>query len=256
MNLRRLPIRRFNDRGLERFTKLLNEATGRDNTLASSEYRVLLRKIEDLIEDQSFAEKVAGEQFIEAQSFDTRRKLADYLCPKIENVRLRGVYRTQPGLWAWIAACWFEQLTPPNSGTHFIGASERYVVTERRKDYRHLVFGPCLIFRAHSPDADRAMLLLSGKPHIPGEIVGQIASKKIYQRAPSVLALATHLFYDSARRTFVKDSTDLAKRLNNVMSQFGETFDVRSMTLDQLIELLPVPEFSELVEAARARQTG
>jgi hypothetical protein len=40
------------------------------------------------------------------------------------------------------------------------------------------------------------------------------------------------------------------------MSQFGETFDVRSMTLDQLIELLPVPEFSELVKAARARQAG
>jgi len=256
MNLRRLPIRRFNERGLERFTKFLDEAAQRGKALAPSEHRDLVRKIEDLIEDQNFAEKVPGEQFIEAQFFDTRRKLADYLCPKVEKVGLRGVYRSQPGLWAWIAACWFEQLTPPDSGTHFVGARERYVVAERRKDYRHLVFGPCLIFKAHSPHADRAMLVLSGKPHIPGEIVGQIASKKIYQRAPSVLALATHLFYDSKHKTFVKDSTLLARRLSKVMRQYDETFDVRSMTLDQLIELLPVPEFSALVAAAQARSAG
>jgi hypothetical protein len=253
--MRRFPIRKFNEQGLQRFAKLIDEATQRDRTLSASEHRVLVGKIDDLVEDPKYAEKVAGEQYIEAQAFDSRRKLADYLCPKIDKVGLRGTYRAQSGLWAWIAACWFEQLTPPDSGSHFVGARERYVVAERRKDYRHLVFGPCIIFKTHSSDVDRAMLVLSGKPHVPGEIVGQIASKKIYQRAPSVLSLATYLFYDSTRRTFVKDSTVLARRLSDVMSQFGETFDVRSMTLEQLIELLPKQEFSGLVEAARTRAT-
>ncbi len=252
--MRSFPIRQFNEHGVRRFADLLRERLedATRNWLSCNDGERLSKSIDELVEDSSLTVGIGGGQTIEVRDFQTRRELTDYLCPRIEKLGIRAPYRSM-GLWAWIAARWFDPLTPPEGGERFVGAVERFVVEDRRKSYRHLVYGPCTVHRANARNVDDAMFLLCGRPHQPGEIVGQFGAKLIYQRAPVVLSLAGYLFYDKRKNRILEGTTTRARRLNDLMEQFDRTFDLRSMSRGDIVDLLPSSEFGELLREAEAR---
>lgn len=106
-----------------------------------------------------------------------------------------------------------------------------------------MLLGPYLIYRAHLDKPDRAMALLCRPPHIVAELEAQIAAYQELVTNPSVVELATKLYYDPQTKT-TKSGTGgkgpgSPRRLVTVLSQYDLTWDLYSATTDELMNLLP-----------------
>lgn len=109
--------------------------------------------------------------------------------------------------------------------------------------YRHVLAGPCRIYRAHADDPDRAMSVLATAVAKPGEVVEQSASRQVLITSKDVLAAVTRLYYDadtgSNRRGAAGRGAGSARRLAAVLQQFDLTWDFYEMEPESILALLP-----------------
>jgi hypothetical protein len=89
------------------------------------------------------------------------------------------------------------------------------------------------------------MILLGGPLHGPGEIVEQLAAYQELVTNKAVVESATRLYYDSSRenRHFkvgaAGKGAGSARRYVDVLMQFDLTWDLYSMTTDEILAMLP-----------------
>lgn len=229
-----MRLRRLNQAGLDRFAEFLDSLTGD----APMQWPVAL------LTDDGRTEPVEPETQVKMQRFASRMELAAYLDSVFQSAGLSNNDRDQ-GLWAWLSLFFFEQLCPRDAaGVRRPGERARWILnTASRRYYRHLLAGPYLVYRLHADAPERLQALLCGPVHQTSDVFLEIADSPQLVTNPAVLAAATRLYYDPQtgrpKRGTGRDAPGGARRMAEVLAQFDCTWDLYSMSEDDLLRLLP-----------------
>jgi hypothetical protein len=229
-------LRRLNGLGLERMGAFLDSLP----TDAPQPYP------QSLLSDDESSEALGVKIDVERKGFLRRFELAAYVFDKFHDSGMDHPER-DAGLWAWLALYWFDQLCPADKqGRRRPKARARWIpdLDNARRYYRHLVLGPYLIYLAHYKNPKITMGLLGTDVNAPGDIVEQFASRPQLVTCPAAVAAVTKLYWRpqggfKPRAAGGDDSPGTARRLALVLMQFDRTFDLHSLSSDQLLTLLP-----------------
>lgn len=223
-----MNLRRLTDQGVEQFRQFL-ERLRLDPQVKAPIH---------LLEDTSTSEALPVTIQVEYRPFETRLELARYLH---ETLTDRGLINLDNdiGLWTWLTLFFFGQLCPVGSKP---GKDHRYIpeIEDYSVNYRHLLRNPYLIYRAHADEPDCLRLVLANPPDKPGDIYEQIASRGELIANRGLLQSTTALFIDGeTQRTKKKATTDVVRRLVDVLQQFDLTFDLHAIGSSGLVSILP-----------------
>lgn len=230
-----MRLHRFTPEGVAQFSLFLSELKSNPRTAAPTQ----------LLTDESVATLVPSSPELINLPFASRMDAARYLDSVLSQTSDCDVDR-DVGLWTWLTLFFFDQMCPPSSqGQRKVGEIVRYIpaVDDYRKYYRHLLAGPYRVYRAHRADPSRALILLCGPLHKPGEIVEQVVARQEIITNPSAVDVATRMYFDLPRGTFKRGAAGKgkgsARRLADVLNQYDVTWDLYAMSAEALLGRLP-----------------
>lgn len=239
-----MKLSRFNERGVREFRQLLEYAR----------QGKLLETPLSIVSDPECIEEISGGDEFDVANFGTRGGLALSVDSLLSEVQIPNDIN-DTGLWAWLAAVFFDSVCPADGdGKRHPGRDYRYIPTTNWRDfYRHLVRGPVRIHRIFSDEPNSAAIVLCQRPNVPGDFVEQLASRQERITNPAIIDAANRLYYDSemgkpkrgASPNWRKPGT--LRRFGDLLDQLDLTYDLYSMSADDLIGLLPM-EFSFYIE--------
>lgn len=186
----------------------------------------------------------------ETATFNTKMELAEYLAGRFNNagIKREGILK-ENGLWTWLAYVWFDQLAPlRKNGTRDIKEEAKYICSSDYRDYyRHFIAGPYSIYSLHSRENSRIFLYSPVYEH--NDFIEQLASRQFIISHQNIVRTVTELYLD-ASRGFPKRGAQSRNRKGNIrrfvsiIQQFELTYDIYSMSPEQILNLLP-EEFNE-----------
>lgn len=228
-----LTLSRFTPRGLDEFAKWI--AQGGQGLVPLG-----------LLSDPTFATPVDGGIGVVPQPFATRydfgRYLADVLMPLGQHA-----IAFDRGLWSWLAAAFFEQISPRDAGG--LRALRRpyvYILEDSRRYYRHLVRTPWYLVATHG---ERCKYLLMPEPRDEAPLSRQralletLAARQFLIASPTLIDAAGRLYVDARtgapKRGFSSKRGGSPGRLALIANQLSLTHDIHTMPVDRFLELLP-----------------
>lgn len=150
------------------------------------------------------------------------------------------------GVWTWLSLLYFEQLCPKRAdGGRKILEQARYmpVLNNYRKYYRHLLYGPFVIYRAHRDAPDRARVVLTGPVHAPGEVAEQLLAGQERVTNRAVLEAASDLYLGRGKNVLKSGAAGKgpgsARRLVDYLNQLDRTYDLYQLSGAELLAMLP-----------------
>jgi hypothetical protein len=227
-------VRQFNKDGIAAFRKFLAEARHEPQSSVPRHF----------LEDDALTEKVTPNITVESKHFETRRKAADYLTRVLAPLPDDDV-KQNAGLWTWLTLFFFDEVCPVRGGVRSVRNDYSYVFEPKnpRHFYRHLLFIAWYAARVAKPHDHLFMNApLSSLDKITEEVM-----KRLYlTRIPCIFEVLDRLYWDEgrgkARRGIVDFRNvkpgDLVHRFPIRIRQLEKTYDLVSLTADQLIELL------------------
>ena len=227
-----VKLRRFNEQGIEQFA-LFRAGVQNEDTHVD---------LESILDDPSFSSEVEGHVEVVQRQFSTRFAAGEFLHELLSTGALPNL-DSDRGVWAWLSAFYFDQLCPPHGR---LGDDARWVpaVGDFRKYYRHLLAGPYQILRAHRDDPKRVWAVLANPVHTPGDVAEQLASRQELITNRTVMETATRLYVVEGTGTLkpgaAAQANGSARRLVDVLNQLDLTWDLYSLTAEQLFDLLPL----------------
>lgn len=239
-----LRMRYFSQEGIDEF----------ERHLTTMEDRGERHSISALLEDSALTTPLERSRSLEVQEFQDRFHCGRYFYKKIEiasgELVAAGVNPVgHRGLWTWFAAAWLEHLLMDSKGNFFVGARERYILsTSARRDYRHLLYGPWLLYTAALENPDLVQIALCDPVTKDSPVFEQLASRKEIVTNVSALKLVNRCYRDNATGAVYPQATrgDIAgglRRFGAVYSQLAVNYDLQNMREQEIETLLPA-EFS------------
>ncbi len=203
-------------------------------------------RIRRLRDDHGYSQAFYPEIEFESRNFDTKKELATYVCGQYAASGL-STLPADPGLWSWLAVFYFETLRPRTGRrSQAIREDARYVYNPAyNRAYRHRIAGPARALWAHRGEPESVDILLYGRPFELSDFEEQILSRQQRIQNRAVVALSTRLHFDPttgrAKRSAGNDANTPGSlhRLLRVLEQFELTRDLYSMSIDELLEMLP-----------------
>lgn len=243
-----MNVRRLNDEGLARFSGFLDSLSG-DSALPYPSA---------LLTDPHATEEVSPAVEVEPRAFGSRFAAAEYLFNLFRDRGLSSIEGDR-GLWGWLSLFYFDELCPPDAKSRRKPGERARWIPETGvswRYYRHLLAGPYRIYAAHSEKPERAMLVLCGLPHQPGDIVEQIASRQEIISNSGIMEALSSLYYDPdtgkpRRGAATREGKGTVRRFADILNQFDVTWDLYSLAQHDVIHMLP-DEFSRFRPAASA----
>ena len=175
----------------------------------------------------------------------TRLEFAKALDQHIGSGKAHSAQAQNPLLWSWIGVA---SMKPLYDAGFTIGKRTRWVYTSGSMSaYRHMFSSAYISYQSHKADPDSAMAILHQPLGVFGEVLEQVLATRAL--AGSVGAeLATSLYFDKTKLTNKSGSggkgAGSARRLVAFLNQIRLTIDVKSLKLQELLDLLP-SEFSK-----------
>ncbi|QDV45813.1 hypothetical protein Enr13x_57160 [Stieleria neptunia] len=229
-----MHVRRFNPSGIEAFRKFLR--TCRDAPSTPTPW--------ELLESDEFTSLTTETIEIDSRSFDSRREAAEYLHAKLGIIRAESL-RYDAGLWTWLSLFYFDQICPAVAGNRKVRNDYTYIYMPResRYFYRHLLFVSWYVQHI-APSHNR--LLLDGPVSQLDRFTAEVIKRLYLTRIPAVFEVLDRVYWDeSTKRAFSGVTSpgkvkagDLLHRFPIRIRQLEKTYDLQSLTADQLIELL------------------
>lgn len=241
-------LKRFTQEGLEAFNEFLSDLNV--NNCAT--------KPADLLSSIEFSVQLPERKEIHPRRFITRYELAEYL---VEEVGIDSIPDLEHDslLWSWLANLFFDWLCPASpSGERIPRQRARLVYSSEGKFlFRHLVAGPVFVYLAHRDNPSRVIPLLSDPVHQTGKLYIEITDRHNLLRSPGVVEAAGRLYFDSEKQAIRPGVRSKAPgkiiRFATVLFQFDATWDLQSLSSEQVIELLPT-EFDQYKDLAKNEQ--
>jgi len=235
-----LRMRYFSQEGIDEFERHLT-------TMEDSDER---HSLGTLLEDSALTTPLEKSRSLEVQEFADRFHCGRYFYKKIEiaseELKAAGVNPVgHRGLWTWFAAAWLEHLLMDSKGNFFVGARERYILsTSARRDYRHLLYGPWLLYTAALENPDLVQIALRDPVTKDSPVFEQLASRKEIVTNVAALKLVNKCYRDTATDAVYPQAIrgDIAgglRRFGAVYSQLAVNFDLQNMKEDEIEILLP-----------------
>jgi len=196
-----------------------------------------------LLDSQETSEALPWDVDLEQKSFGNSYELGQYLVPLLGQCDQRKINFDQ-GLWSWLALFFFDQLCPTGSdGVRKPGRHNYpYILSaDRRHQYRHAVRTPYLFVREHG---EIVFFMFCNPVHIWGDITEQLTARQYFLGCRGVIEAAGYLYYDRLRNApkigaTTKNKPGTVRRFAMVLKQFELTYDLFSITGQQVLEILP-----------------
>lgn len=199
----------------------------------------------ELLTDASCTEELSVDVPIGPERFATRWGAGESLCSRLAPLPA-GEVEGNPGLWAWLALYYFDQLAPRRTGgLRRPGRDYRHVADFGfRYRYRHLLYGPFAVYRRHR---GHAILLLSGPLHVEQGVYQEITSRQDLIASRGVVEALNALYLDRARGLPKRgaqraERPGSLRRFVRLLQQLDLTYDIYGMSGSAIVDLLP-PEF-------------
>mgnify|MGYP005836849537 CR=1 FL=1 len=236
-------VREFNDEGIEAAHSFLDSLKAGD----------ALPVPEDLLEADDLSVETGVSIRSIPPTFETRFELALWLNRALDSIMVTERVNST-GMWTWLTLRMLDVVAPVRTdGTRTIGERSLYVLEPDNwlRYYRHLLAGPCRVMRAHWDELHVTQAILAGKPHVPGELYEQIASRQEVITSGALVRLTRKLYWDSATKAVKRGAggkgAGSARRLASLLLQLDLTWDFAEMDDERMLSLLPVREFARFL---------
>jgi hypothetical protein len=227
-------VRRFTESGIAAFKKFLAEC--RENPAATVPT--------ELLDDDTYSVVLSPAMEVESRHFGSRREAAVYFASVLASLPEREIAENA-GLWTWLTLFYFDDVCPVRKGKRMVKNDYHYVFEPKnqRHFYRHLLFLAWRVVKL-SPMHNRLFL---DRPLATLDKVTSEVFKRLYMtRIPCIFEALDTLYWDEtisrARTGMVSPGTvkpgDLMHRLPIRIRQLERTYDLVSLTADDLIDLL------------------
>jgi hypothetical protein len=185
---------------------------------------------------------------IDKDQFANRRSAGKYLFEKLQPLSNSRIDSDVP-LWSWLSLYYFDELCPPGKdGSRRVAEDCRYILDlDFRLYYRHLLLGPYMVYRLYG---EGIPMLLWERVDQMGEAYRELSCRQNLLSNRGVIEAANTLFYDEKRDRLKKGAAvktpkaGSLRRFIDVVQQLDLTYDLHSMTGEQVLGLLP-QEFNE-----------
>lgn len=240
-----IPIRKFNAEGLAQFAAWLEAHRHKASAPPVA-----------MLTDPALTEMVSGLGPISTDAFATKYEMGK------EVLKALGTnweaHINDAGLMAWLSLALHKSTMVDGKGQVFIGTPSRHILAldTQWKNYthcrRHLVRSAAF-FLGHYGDKGRVFLA-----ELPGEnskLEEQVPAriKKGLAYCRSLAEAIYQLYWDEKRQTHRRGSRGEGAggiiRLIKILEQLDVTFDIQTVTGDQLVALLPKEEFQDYLKA-------
>lgn len=197
-----------------------------------------------LLEDPAASQPLEPAVEIEPVHFDTKAHAAEYLTDRLSVFPDQRV-DLNVGLWSWLSLFYLDSIAPSHSGQRTIKGEYYYILdaADSRYVYRHLLRIAWRVLKV-SPEHNR--LMLSTPASQLDKVSERVMSRLYLTRIPCFFEVLDRLYWDE-RNEKVKTGVanqksprpgDLTHRLPVRIRQLDLTYDLQSLSADQLIELL------------------
>lgn len=228
-----MKLRRFNTAGIAAFAEFLESARRNpENSLPPG-----LLKSAKLTEVVSPTVQVAEEHFV--YKSEAAIYLNQVLSPLAEEDLM-----ADAGLWTWLTALYFDSVCSQENGRDAVKNDYRYIYEPQnmRHFYRHLLF---VSWRVKQLAPVHNRLFLSSRIDTLDKITTEVMKRLYLTRIPCVFEVLDRLYWDETKKRSRPGITgskvtagDLTHRFPLRIRQLEKTYDLLSLSADQLIELL------------------
>lgn len=247
-------VSEFNQEGINAFASVIKKE--RDKVSSTAPAKVsepFFQDVDALLDDKDLVDEIDASARIDSiRTFADRYEFGSYLSDHLPR-DISQVQYTNIGLWAWISAVYLRQLLERNDkdGLYRLWSSCRYIPLgyNKRRYYRHLAF---LLFSMHRTMGDRvARFFMSLPVHVGSDAVEQLYTQEHdFVTTPALIEASIDMYLDQERMALKTNALGAktpgsARRLATIIApQLQMNFDMRSMSKERVLELLP-PEFDQ-----------
>ncbi len=227
-------VRRFNTDGTAAFRRELAEC----RTTPTRDIPL------EILTDPMLTESVLPPVEIEPRGFKTKGDAAVYFHQIFGGIPKQQLLE-DAGLWTWLSLYYFEIVCPKHSGIRKVRNDYTYVYEAKsiRHFYRHLLF---VSWRTLDIAPTHNRLLLSTSISSLDKFSSEVIKRLYMTRIPCFFEVLDRLYWDEKRGRARPGVTDFQKvtagnlvhRLPNRIRQLEKTYDLHSLTADQLLSLL------------------
>jgi len=230
-----MKVRRLTQKGIEEFRMYL--AAIRSGAVAEPPRHLLTAP--------DASAPVQGSPEIEETTFGTRLDAARYLDRAFSGLKLDSI-ETDVGLWSWLSLFYFDQVCPPGPNRlRKPGRDYRHILEPGyRHGHRHLLGGDYLVYTVYDLGEGLCKLLLYTPCHVESRFHHELATRQSLITNKGILQAVHDLHLDKKagrpkRGTLVRNGPGTLFRLIDVIQQLDLTYDLYSMTGEQILQLLP-----------------
>jgi hypothetical protein len=164
-------------------------------------------------------------------------------------------------MWTWLAVFYFDALCPAdNEGKRKIGAESRYILNSNERDriFRHLLAGPVMIYDLHH---ENSLILLYNPVDETGDFLAQLMGRQEIGTNRGIIEAAKILYWDEKKKRPKRSSSPqehkpgTLRRFVDVLLQFDLTYDLYSVSGEELILLLP-DEFKSWIGTSKKQEAS
>ena len=232
-------IRRLNDDGIAIFAQVnWGKGAGADGNPPSH-----------LLFDDDYSEVITfsngNTREIDAEAtFETGFELVNLLEHSFGNKLEPNEVSYDRGMWAWLSLLFYSQIRKKKpDGTWKNAAAPRFIPSDKSLTYyRHTLSSRYNMWKRHG---DNANYMLHGSVDTWRDAYEQFTTISLMISSKSLQETANRLAYDPTMKSGIRkdipatDKPGSARRFTAVFRQLYQTYDMRSMTSDQILELLP-----------------
>lgn len=228
-----MKMRRFTPDGIEAFRDFLRTS----RATPTEDFP------KDLLEHPTLTEVVEPAIPVAEIQFETKGDAARYLATILAPIS-DDELRLDAGLWTWLSLLYLDSVCQHTEEGRDVKNDYYYVFEplNSRHFYRHLLFVSWRLIRL-SPNSNR--LFLRSSLNTLDKVTAETMKRLFLTRIPCMFDVLDRLYWDERRNrprpgitgTKVR-AGDLTRRLPLRIRQLEKTYDLMSLTADQLIELL------------------
>jgi hypothetical protein len=194
----------------------------------------------DLLVESDFSRPLMETELLDRKHFEDRYDFGCHLVQLLQPFNSREISFDR-GLWAWLAAWYFEQLCPSSpDGSRKLREENTYIPSETRIYYRHLVRTPWYLALTHG---EACKFLLVSPLNQQSYLLDQLAARQFVIASPTLIAAAKQLYTNpktgQPRPGAGAKGPGSPRRLALIANQLLLTYDIRAMPVDKFMNLLP-----------------